>query len=344
MSDTPDMKHEARSGHSAERASDHRTEPRPRRRGPWRVALVTLGSLLGLAIVTVIGGYAYVNHVLSSIPRVSVAHLAAAESSGETFLITAAPWGATGTPVQVTSPPSYSKLVMLLHINASGHAGGAVTIPGDTMVNVPGAGTEPLWDALKTGGPSLLVQTVRQLTGVPINHYARIDFNHISSFVNAIGGVDVTLPDTSTSFGHTFSAGVNHLTGVTAIYYARDPSLSDESRLLRQESFIRAVLTKIANDHLVTNPLTMVRVLNAITSALTMDSNMTNSGIESLAMRFGRLGGNAATFVTAPTRTTDGELVLEPEIAGQLWTAIKQDSIANFAGRYPSAVTPHTVP
>ena len=305
---------------------------------------MSLGSLLGLVIVTVIGGYAYVNHVASSIPRVSVAHLATAESSGETFLITASPWGATGTPVQTPSPPSNSKLIMLLHINASGQAGGAVTIPGDVMVDVPGAGTKPLWDALKTGGPSLLVQTVKQLTGVPINHYARIDFTHVSSLVNAIGGVDVTLPDTSTSFGHTFFAGVNHLTGVTAIYYARDPSLSDARRLLRQENFIRAVLTKIANDHLVTNPVTMVRVLNAIDSALTVDSNLTNSEIESLAMRFGRLGSNAATFVTAPTRTTDGELVLEPEIADQLWTAIKQDSIAAFAGRYPSAVTPQTVP
>ena len=36
---------------------------------------------------------------------------------------------------------------MLLHINANGKAGGAVTIPGDTIVNVPGHGAHPLWYA-----------------------------------------------------------------------------------------------------------------------------------------------------------------------------------------------------
>ena len=44
---------------------------------------------------------------------------------------------------------------MLLHIDANGQAGGAVTIPGDTIVNVPGHGTHPLWYADKVGGPSL---------------------------------------------------------------------------------------------------------------------------------------------------------------------------------------------
>jgi LCP family protein required for cell wall assembly len=219
-----------------------------------------------------------------------------------------------------------------------------VTIPGDTVVNVPGVGTKPLWDAFETGGASLLVRTVSQLTGVPINHYARVDFSHITSLVNAIGGVDVTLPDTTKSFGYTFHAGVNHLTGVNAIYYARDPSLSDEDRLLRQEVLIRAILTKIADDHLVTNPVTVVRVLNAITSTLTVDSNLTNSGIESLTRKFGTLSSSAATFVTAPTKTVKGKLVLNTAIADPLWTAIKHDSIAGFAATYPSTVTPLVAP
>ena len=60
---------------------------------------------------------------------------------------------------------------------------GAVTILGYVRVHVPGAGTETLWDAMLKGGPSLLVQTVAQITGIPINHYARLDFTHITGLV-----------------------------------------------------------------------------------------------------------------------------------------------------------------
>src|ERR1700733_691221 len=240
---------------SVERSRRHR--PGRRRRRPWRIALISLASLLGLVLVVAAGGYVYVNHLVSSIPRVKVAYLtAAAANSGQTFLVTASPFGPTGRNGQPASSPSNkSELFMLLHINANGKAGGAVTIPGDTVVNVPGYGTHPLWYALQKGGPSLAVQTIRDLTGDPINHYARVDFNHVSAVVNAIGGGDVTIPKTSTAFGQTFNAGVNHLTGVTAVYYARDPSLSDQGRNLRQEVLVRAALTKIGDDHLITNPV-----------------------------------------------------------------------------------------
>jgi LCP family protein required for cell wall assembly len=345
MSDMHDLTNTSSVEFSAEDVSDHAAEPRRRKRHPWRIALVSLGSLLGLVVVLAVGGYAYVNHVASSIPRVNVAHLVAAGSgSGQTFLVTSSQLGPTGVAVQDPSLPDDSNIVMLLHINADGKQGGAVGIPDTALVNLPGLGTHPLSYALQTGGPSLLVQTVSQFTGVPINHYARIDFSHIASLVNAIGGVDVTIPKASTSFGHTFNAGVNHLTGVTAIYYAREPSLDDLARTLRQENFVRAVLNKIADDHLITNPVTMVRVLNSITSALTVDSNMTNSGIESLARQFGSLSSSAGTFVVTPTHTVNGHLVLDTALADQLWTAVKQDSIAAFAEKQPSTVTPASVP
>ena len=330
---------------SASHRGENRPTPHRRKRRPWRIALVALGSFLGLVLVVAAGGYAYVNHLVSSIPRVKVAYLTAATSgSGQTFLVTANPLGPTGINGQSTSSPTYSELFMLLHINANGKAGGAVTIPGNTIVNVPGHGTHPLYYALKTGGPSLAVETITKLTGVPINHYARIDFTHVAGLLDAIGGVNVTIPKTTTSFGQTFHAGVNQLTGVTAVYYARDPALSQEGRTLRQEVLVRDTLAKIGNDHLLTNPVTMVSVLKALTSALTVDSNMTNSEVVSLAHQLGGLGGSAATFVTATTQTVHGQLVLNPAIDNQLWTAVEQDGIKGFAAQHPSTVTPPAVP
>ena len=330
---------------STERSRSHRLGQRRRkgRRRPRRIALIAIGSLLGLVIAVAAGGYAYVNHLASSIPRIKVAGLVAATSSGQTILVTANPFGPTGRNGQSTSVPAYSKLFMLLHIDANGKAGGAVTIPGDTIVNVPGHGAQPLWNADKEGGPSLLVKTITAATGVPINHYARIDFSHVANLMDAIGGITVTIPKTTSAFGQTFHKGVNFLTGVTAVYYARDPSLSDQNRTLRQEILVRATLAKIGDAHLITNPVTMVSVLKAITSALTVDSNFTNSQVTSLARELGGLGSSAATFVTAPTQTVHGKLVLNTAIDSQLWTAIKKDNLKGFAAKYPKAVTPNDV-
>jgi LCP family protein required for cell wall assembly len=348
MSDVTDITVGSRDGHSAGDAGDHGTGPPRRKRRAWRIALIALGSIFGLVVALAVGSYAYVNHVVSSIPRIPVAYLVPANAPGsgpgQTFLVTSSQVGPTGKAVRDPSLEDQSNLVMLLHIDADGKQGGAVAIPQDTVVNVPGAGARSLSYALKEGGPSLLVRTVSQVTGVAINHYAQVDFNHITRFVNAIGGVDVTIPRATDSFGHTFKVGVNHLTGLTAIYYAREPSLSDQDRTLRQANFVRALLIKVADDHLVTNPVTMVRVLNSITSALTVDSNMTNSEIGSLARNFGRLGGSAGTFVVTPTHTVNGKLVLNEPLAGQLWTAIKHDSIAAFAKQHPATLTPTVVP
>jgi len=344
MSDKPDKAEEADSGNSARTASDKEADPGRRKYRVRRILLISLGSLLALAIAATVGIYAYVNHVASSIPRVHVGNLTRpGAGSEETFLIIGSPSEPTGTAVQ-SVPQGYSKLIMLLHINANGRTGGVVGMPADAMVNVPGVGTKPLWYALKVGGPSLLVLTVRELTGVPINHFAAIDLDHLTRLIDAIGGVDVTLSAASSSYGHTFTAGVNHLTGITAVYYARDPSLTDEGRMLREENLLRAILIKIADDHLLTHPITGLRVLNAITSTLTVDSNFTNSEIESLARKLGNLGGGAATFVAAPTRTVDGRLVLNMAVADQLWAAVKKNSIANFATAFPSTVEPQVVP
>jgi LCP family protein required for cell wall assembly len=313
--------------------------------------MVSLASVFGLVIAAAVAGYSYVNHAASSIPRIQVAHLTAAggpaggpTGPGQTFLLTGASFGPTGTSFPVPSPPSFSGLIMLLHIDPDGQTGGVVSIPPQAEVQIPGHGVQPLWNAARIGGPSLLVQTVEQLTGVPINHFARINFNQVSHIVDAIGGVTVDLPAATTSFGHTFQAGPNHLTGLTSIFYARQVSLSEEGRVLRQQSLIRAVIHKIANRHLLTNPASMVRLVNAAIRALAVDSTFTNSEIESLAKQVAGLGSSGAVFITAPSHMIGGQVFLDRAISNQLWTAIKTNTLAEFAKKFPETVTPEEVP
>jgi len=254
-----------------------------------------------------------------------------------TVLITGKGIGPTGG--MSVPENSASGLIMLLHVNATGYSGGVVSIPPQSIVRVPGHGKTQLENALKFGGPDLLVRTVENLTHVQINHYARIDFTHVDRTVNALGGVNVTLPRVTSSFGHVFHLGVNHLNGLEALDYAREPSLSEEGRVLRQQSLMRAVIRKIEFRHLLSNPLTMYRVLHALISMLTLDSNFTTAQIEHLAREVRNLTGSTDD-VTAPVHIRGGQVHLDRAITRKLWAAIRQDSISAFARRYPFTVTP----
>ena len=110
--------------------------------------------------------------------------------------------------------------------------------------------------------------------------------------------------------------------------------------MLRQQSLIRAIMKKLARRNLLTNPITMNRVLHALIGTLTVDSDFTNSELEHLAAELGSLSGRAGTFVTAATRKVHGQVHLIRHIDSHLWTAIRQDSLAAFARRYPFTVTP----
>jgi LCP family protein required for cell wall assembly len=306
-----------------------------------------MASFVVLVGAVAVGGYAYVNHLAGSVQRIPVKFvkldaasqpLAGKGRGAMTVLITGKGIGPTGS--MSVPENSSSGLIMLLHINANHKAGGVVSIPPQTIVSIPGHGRTKIQDALAFGGPSLLVQTVENLTHDQIDHYARIDFAHVANVVNVIGGVNVTLPETTTSFGHVFHVGVNHLNGITALYYARQPSLTEEGRVLRQQSLIRAILHTLADRHMLTNPITMYRVLHALIGMLTVDSDFTNSELEHLATELGGLNGHKGTFVTAPTREVAGQVHLRSRIARQLWVAIRQDSLAAFAEKYPFTVTP----
>ncbi len=320
--------------------------PRRRRRG-LRIALVSAASLVVFLGAVVAGGYAYVNHLAGSVPRIPVQFTkldaASQPATGKgrgamTILITGAGLTPTGQPSTAASKPS--GLIMMLHLYASHRGGGVVSIHPQTIVRIPRHGRQEIENALTFGGPSLLVRTVEDLTHVQIDHYARIDFAHVGPLINVIGGVNVILPERTVSFGHVFRRGLNHLNATTALDYVRQPSLTEEGRVLRQQSLVRAILKKLANRNLLTNPITMNRVLHALIGMLTVDSDFTNSQLGHLAADLGGLSGRSGTFVTAPTRVVHGQVHLIRHIARRLWIAIRHDSLPAFARRYPFTVTP----
>jgi LCP family protein required for cell wall assembly len=315
--------------------------PKRRRRG-LRITLLSLASVIVLLGVAAASLFLYVNHELGSIARIPVRFLVAGSpSDGTTILLTDADDGSAAVN-SARQPAAKSGMILLLHIDSGNKAAGAVSIPPGTMVSVPGHGKMQIDDVDAVGGPSLLVETVHDLTGVPINHFARIDFVHVAVLVDALGGVSIRLPTATESFGHVFRAGVNQIGGIEALEYTGDPKLTEAARELRQQYLTRVILDKVGSEHVLIDPLKVNGVLHALVSMLTVDSNFSNSQVESLATQLGSLAGSASTFITAPTRVAHGSEVLEPAPSAALWSAVRNGTLPAFVEKYPASVTPNS--
>ncbi|HEX9528471.1 MAG TPA: LCP family protein [Streptosporangiaceae bacterium] len=325
-------------------------KPARRHRRARRIAVIAVASVVAVAGVVALGGFLAVRHLEGNIHRipnvftrltaVTTPVMPAATRHSMTILLTGsdtvpAQRGGSGIDRSSTAPQEPSALIALVHLNANRKAGAIVSIPANTVVDVPGHGRTKISNSLRLGGPSLLIGTVQRLTGVRIDHYVVVDVAGLASALGPLGGVNVSLPAATTSNGVAFHAGVNHLTSATALDYAEQASLSEERHALRQQALLRAILDKLARENLLGDPASAFGILNAFTKALSVDSNFSNSDLQSLAMHLHLLGAGSGTFVTAPVQGTH----LNGPVSHQLWNAIRHDAVASFAQQHPSTVT-----
>ena len=322
----------------------------PRRPGRGRrarrIAAVCGACLLALAVVTAGAGYLFANHILSGVRRIPVPALTAPRPGASmTVLLTTDAAGAGSGKVPAPSAGAADGLISLIHLDAGKRAGAVISLPPNAVVAVPGHGTRDLGDALALGGPSLLVKTVEQLTGVPINHYSVLSFSGALAVIDALGGVDVDVPYTTTSAGYTFRRGTDHIDSHSALAYARQPGVSEIGREQLQQNLVRAMVSKISQQHLFHSPTVDYHLIRALAGALSVDSSMNNSQLVSLALGLSNLGSSAGTFVDAPTtsgsatRGGSKPVHLDHALSTKLWQAIRTGDVAAYALKYPSTVT-----
>jgi LCP family protein required for cell wall assembly len=321
---------------------------RPGRRRGRRIALISLTALLAVACGGLASAYVMADQLAGSVQRipgvfgkVTAAELAAASATKGSMTILV-----TGNDVVTAQSGPHSRelpsgLMAIVHLNRGRHTGAVVSIPPETLVQAPGRGRMQLERTLAVGGPALLVRTVRVVTHDRIDHYAVIDFQRVTHVIDVLGGVDVVLPRTTSSYyGVKFHKGVNHLSGIAALAYVRQGSLTEDQRVARQQNLLRAILQKIAGQDLLGNPVRAYRIVQAFTQALSVDSSFSNRDLMSLATDARSFGPGSGTFVTAPVRPVlGGATFVQPE-ARQLWRAISKDAVAAFAKQYPDTVTP----
>jgi polyisoprenyl-teichoic acid--peptidoglycan teichoic acid transferase len=161
----------------------------------------------------------------------------------------------------------HSDSIMLVHTDPDHHKIVYLSIMRDLRVEVPGYGTQKINAAYQFGGPRLAIKTIRQFTGIPINHIALVDFAQFQKLIDDLGGVDINVPEKirSNKFdcpfktqaqcdswpGWRFAKGTQHMDGHRALIYSRirenllDPSESDATRTARQQQVIQAIGNKL---------------------------------------------------------------------------------------------------
>jgi len=109
-----------------------------------------------------------------------------------TVLILGSDQRSTGTkePGGSTSGPSRSDSIQLMRVGG-GHSA-KLSIPRDTIVDIPGNGLNKINAAYAIGGSELAVKTVKQFLGIEINHVILVNFERFPQLIDAMGGIDYT--------------------------------------------------------------------------------------------------------------------------------------------------------
>ncbi|MDX2467545.1 MAG: LCP family protein, partial [Acidimicrobiia bacterium] len=119
-------------------------------------------------------------------------------------------------------------VIMVAHV-IPGEGAQLLSLPRDLKMEIPGNGTNRINAAFVFGGPDLLVQTIQNNLGIPINHYVEIDFGGFARVVDSLGGVTKTFdnPARDLKSGLHVEAGEQRMDGETALAYARSRSYQE---------------------------------------------------------------------------------------------------------------------
>ncbi|HVL82449.1 MAG TPA: LCP family protein [Actinomycetota bacterium] len=181
--------------------------------------------------------------------------------------------------------------------------------PRDLWVDVAGGGKAKI-NSSYARGPQAVIDTVQDLTGIPINHYIEVDFHGFRRMVDAIGGIDVCLDERmyDPKLNFRLPAGHNHLEGNAALTFVRSRHSSgdgDFGRIRRQQQFMRAVVQKVGRPTVMGNPLRVKRLGEAFAQNATVDPNFNLDDMLRLALSVKRVGVDQIATLSVPGRLSN---------------------------------------
>ncbi len=217
--------------------------------------------------------------------------------------------------------------ILLIRIPNDGSAATAVSIPRDSYVDVPGLGKSKInaaygatreevrtreveagasEKAAETAGTKAgrqaLIDSVANLTGVTVDHYAEVGLLGFALLTDAVGGVEVCLKNRVNEpfSGAHFRKGRQTLNGPEALSFVRqrhELPRGDLDRITRQQVYMASLAQKILSTQTLTDTGKLSELQDAVSRSVLIDDGW---NIINFAEQLKDLSGGNVKFTTIP--------------------------------------------
>ncbi|MBC9728582.1 LCP family protein [Streptomyces sp. TRM68367] len=233
--------------------------------------------------------------------------------------------------------------MMILHTGSNGDT--LLSLPRDSNVTIPsfkGSDSGKLYPA--TGrqtklnaayaedGPELLVRTVEANTGLHIDHYVEIGFAGFANIVDAVGGVEMDIPQNikDAKSGADLKKGKQTLNGEQALAFVRTRYAlagSDLDRTKNQQRFLSALANQVATPSTIMNPFKLYPTMGAGLDSLVVDKDTGLWDLASMFWAMKSVSGGEGKSMNMPIsgNTANGNLQWDTAKVKQLVNELKND-------------------
>jgi LCP family protein required for cell wall assembly len=291
---------------------EKRTRTRRRRPGRWLV-LALVAWLVFLVAVPI---FAWL-----SVEKVDAEPAGARpdDQPGTTYLV-------VGSDAREGLSGQRTDTILLLHTGSGPNL--LMSLPRDSVVDIPDRGTNKLNAAFAFGGPKLLTRTIESETDIRIDHYVEIGFTGFVDLVDAVGGVEIcptkALDDPDAEL--TVEKGCQEADGETALGYARTRKTQtngDIDRAKNQREVVAAIGSEVVSWKTIVNPIRYWRVMFGGAGAVKVSEGTGPFDAARFALAMTRVNGENGLTCGVPI----ADLVVnwDAERAPRMFEAIRED-------------------
>jgi LCP family protein required for cell wall assembly len=335
-------------------------------RRTWAQRLVLTVNVVAIfATLSVAGALTYFNHRLGQVQRVEfgrdVLSTDVPPGDPQNYLIVGADSaeglgaGDFETKGRGDAGGVRADTIMILRVDPKETKARILSFPRDLWLTIDGTGAKQrINTAIQSGGPTALVNTIRDNFGIEIHHYLEVNFFGFKELVAAVDGVPVYFPEPARDRKSGFSipeAGCYTLDPTTALAFARgreyqvfregrwrtDPS-TDLGRIERQQFFIQQALRR-AVEKGARSPGTLRRLVDLGVNNVILDDELRPKDILDLGRRFKNFNPANLERFSLPVvdKVVGGAMVLDLKVSEA------QPILDLFRGVKPGTVTPASV-
>ncbi|GAA2427001.1 LCP family protein [Streptomyces coeruleofuscus] len=345
-------------------------EPPPGRRGGRRpvqrkpkkakkVLMWTGGTMAFVLVGVGAAGYFYLRHLEGNVTTTDVGSAGASNfSKDEAFSVliigTDKRTGAGNEGYGDKGSSGHADTTILLHVAQDRSNATALSIPRDLIVDIPDCptkledGSEKVVPGLRgvrfnrslgeSGrDPGCTMRTVKENTGIQVDHFMMADFNAVKTLTTAVDGVDVCVekPVNDKESKLVLPAGPSTVEGEQALAFVRTRksfgNSGDLDRIKVQQQFLGSLMRKMSSSDTLTSPSKLLKLAEAATKALTVDKAIGNVGtLKDIALELKKVPTKNIAFATVPVKDNPAEtvkatVVLDESKAPQVFDMIKND-------------------